>query len=295
MRTAHRSHVSASSERARPPRRSNVLRACALVAVLSSLLITTDALRAAATTSRSTTRTVGAHLPVGIRDLREPSGYRPPSATAMRGYRQTYVDDFRGPLSWRRWFLFSGVPSGDPSGLFAKSHVGVSRGLLRISTWRDARYGGQWTSGGVGLYGVPFTYGAIFVRSRETAPGPDTTELLWPADNQWPPEIDFDEAGQSSRAQWWFVHYDSPGDQVDGHMAINIEHWHTYGVIWTPSSIRFVVDGKVWGKTTSSSVIPHLAMTLDLQAQSWCGIQGEPCPSRSSTLLVNWVALYTRR
>ncbi len=231
--------------------------------------------------------------PIGIYDVREPSHYRPPALSALAGYQRTYVDDFTSALSPRRWFLFSGVPSGDPSGRFSPAHVSVRSGMLRIGTWRDSNYGGNWVSGGAGLSGEPFQYGALFVRSRETAPGPDTVELLWPANNQWPPEIDFDEAGNAADAQWWFDHYNNPQDRIDGHTKLNIDQWHTYGVIWAPTSLKFTVDGKLWGVTRASYAIPDLPMTLDLQAQSWCGIQGEPCPTQSSTLLVDWVELYT--
>lgn len=230
--------------------------------------------------------------PNGVFDLDEPSDLAPPTGTALPGYTRVYTNDFTTSLSTSQWFYFKGVPKGDPSGRFDRAHVAITKGLLKIGTWRDPRFGNAWVSGGVGLSGLPTTYGAYFVRSRETAPGPDTTELLWPQDNQWPPEIDFDEAGGSSTQQWWFVHYDNAQDQAAGTTTINILHWHTWGVIWTPSSITFTVDGREWGEVTNTSEIPTIPMTLDLQSQSWCGIKGEPCPTKDSTLLVDWVAVY---
>lgn len=278
----------------RPTKLHAAVLACVLIASLCSSLVVSGNARAATTSHRPAAKhPAAARYPIGIVDRHEPSHYRPPAVSALAGYRRTYVDDFNSALSPRRWFLFNGVPSGDPSGRFSPNHVSVSGGMLRIGTWRDSNYGDAWVSGGAGLYGVPFQYGAMFVRSRETAPGPDTVELLWPANNQWPPEIDFDEAGNAVDAQWWFVHYNNPQDRVYGHAAINIDLWHTYGVIWTPSYIKFTVDGKLWGETTDPSAIPNLPMALDLQAQSWCGINGEPCPSQNSTLLVDWVELYT--
>lgn len=293
-------HPRSDSLTSRIPRRARRTRlhatvlACGVVAALCSSLVVSGSARAATTSLRPAAKHPAApRYPIGIYDVREPSHYRPPAVNALAGYQRTYVDDFTGALSPRRWFLFNGVPSGDPSGRFSPSHVSVRGGMLRIGTWRDSNYGNAWVSGGAGLSGEPFQYGAMFVRSRETAPGPDTVELLWPANNQWPPEIDFDEAGNAVDAQWWFVHYDNPQDRVYGHAAINIEQWHTYGVIWTPSYLKFTVDGKLWGETTARYAIPDLAMALDLQAQSWCGIQGEPCPTQNSTLLIDWVELYT--
>lgn len=231
--------------------------------------------------------------PVGVFDLKEPSYFAPPAANALPGYTRTYTDDFNQQLSSKQWFYFRGIPEGDPKGRFDPLHVVVTHGMLKIGTWRDPRFDNHWVSGGAGLYGVSSLYGAYFIRSRETEPGPDTTELLWPQNNQWPPEIDIDEGGESPTTQSWFVHYDNAQDQVYGTTSIDILHWHTWGVIWTPTSITFTVDGHEWGEVTTASEIPTIPMTLDLQSQSWCGISGEACPTRDSALLVDWVAVFT--
>jgi hypothetical protein len=265
----------------------------ASTALACSLSIAVPA--ASAVTPRSTPGKAASSAtvyPSGVFDLNEPSYMAPPTTSALAGYSRTYVDDFTQPLS-QSWFLFSGVPIGDPSGRFDPLHVAVTKGMLKIGTWRDPRYDNHWVSGGAGLSGIKGTYGAYFVRSRETAAGPDTTALLWPSNNQWPPEIDFVEAGESSGYESWFVHYDTPKDQVYGGTPINVTHWHTWGVIWTASSITFTVDGKLWGEVTNTSEIPTITMELDLQAQSWCGISGEPCPKVSSTYEIDWVAYYS--
>jgi Glycosyl hydrolases family 16 len=268
------------------------------LALLCASLIASGSAHAA-TAGRATTASRGAihakatPYPIGVFDLGEPSYFAPPAANAMPRYVRTYTDDFKQQLSPEQWFYFSGVPKGDPAGRFDRYHVVVTHGLLKIGTWRDPRFGNQWVSGGVGLAGVPTTYGAYFVRSRQTAPGPDTVELLWPQGNRWPPEIDFNESGESASTQAWFVHYENSKDQYYGSNSINVEHWHTWGVIWTPTSITFTVDGRAWGQVTSPSAIPTIPMSLDIQQQAWCGIADEPCPTQDSTLIVDWVAVYT--
>jgi len=285
-------HPPGSSDPA--PRRAR-RRAATLTAVLalacSSVIVATGPLAASSATAVAP-RGVAPQYPVGVFDLNEPSSLAPPTATALPGYQRSFVDDFSQSLS-SQWFLFSGVPKGDPSGRFDRYHVAVDHGQLKIGTWRDPRFSNHWTSGGVGLGGMKATYGAYFVRSRQTAPGPDTVELLWPASNRWPPEIDFDEAGQTANAEMWFVHYHSAKDQVIGRTTIDIEHWHTWGVIWTPTAITFTVDGHQWGQVTAAGQIPNVPMTLDLQAQTWCGIKAQPCPTKPSALLVDWVTIYS--
>jgi Glycosyl hydrolases family 16 len=270
--------------------RTSIL-ACA-IAVLCSIALTTGTAHASASRAHAV-RSEATQYPMGVFDLKEPSYFAPPGYNALPGYARTYVDDFTKPLSSQQWFYFRGVPQGDASGRFDPEHVVVNHGELKIGTWRDPRFDDNWVSGGAGLYGEPMLYGAYFIRSRVTKPGPDTTELLWPQNDQWPPEIDIDESGKSSNSQSWFVHYENAQDQVFGTTTIDIVHWHTWGVIWTPTSITFTVDGREWGQVTDPSEIPTLSMTLDLQSESWCGISGSACPTADSTLLVDWVTIFS--
>jgi hypothetical protein len=268
-----------------------------VAALAACTLLASGGVVAAATHERAagTSSAAGAHAtayPVGVFDLDEPSYLAPPPPWAMPGYTRTYVNDFTQPLPRPQWFLYRGVPQGDPAGRFDPQHVAVNHGMLKIGTWRDPRYANHWVSGGAGLGGLSITDGAFFVRSRETVAGPDDVALLWPTDNQWPPEIDIDEAYGSPTHELWFVHYDQPQDQDVGHVTIDVTHWHTWGVIWTPQSITFTVDGRVWGSVTSPAEIPTIPMELGLQSQAWCGITGEPCPTAPSTYLIDWVAVY---
>jgi hypothetical protein len=254
------------------------------------VVVATIALPGASGATSATSAASG--LPVGVFDLDEPSALAPPGPGALPGYTSTYVDDFTAPLDARLWGRFSGVPLGDPAGRFEESHVTVGKGELRIGTWRDPRRHERWVTGGVCLCGLPTTYGAYFVRSRETHPGPDDAELLWPDNNSWPPELDFDEMGTATWTSSWTDHFTAASDEVQGNVHLNVTNWHTWGVLWTPTSVTFVVDGRVWGEVTTPAEIPELAMTLDLQSQTWCGLQPE-CPTRGSSVLVDWVEVYS--
>ena len=75
----------------------------------------------------------------------------------MRGYTRSYCTDFTGADLPRGWGKFSGVPSGDQSGMFDPSHVVVAGGILSLNTTRDASNHGGWATGGVCQCGVPAT------------------------------------------------------------------------------------------------------------------------------------------
>jgi hypothetical protein len=164
--------------------------AAALVVV--SLLVVTAPSGAAPhflTVHAKRERVVHAEFPVGIRDAAEPSGIAPPPANALRGYWRSYTTDFGGTALPAGWGPFAGIPMGDDQSSWLPSHVVVSGGLVRLISSKSTA--GQWVTGGIGQFDLSRSYGAYFVRSRVTGPGPDQNEMLWPAAPVWPPEVDF--------------------------------------------------------------------------------------------------------
>jgi hypothetical protein len=232
--------------------------------------------------------------PVGVRDAKEPSGVAPPPASALPGYRRTYKTDFNGATLPAGWGTFNGVPQGDNQSQWLPSHVVVSGGVVRLIASRDAALRGRWVTGGISQYSVHRTYGAYFIRSRVTGPGPDQNEMLWPAAPVWPPEVDFNEMGYSTGSTSWTVHYGHGAKFVQTTRAFNMERWHTWGLIWTPRKMTFTIDGRSWGQLTNWAEIPHQQMMLDVQQQVWC----QPrlaCPSRASAIEIDWVEEFVHR
>jgi outer membrane protein OmpA-like peptidoglycan-associated protein len=240
---------------------------------------------------------VAATIPVGTVDSSEPSGQSPPGPDSMSGYRETYVTDFNGSSLPAGWDVYTGKPGGDPGAQWGARHVVVSGGILQLNTWKDPAYGGEWVAGGLCHCGVANTYGAYFVRSRMTGPGPTQVELLWPTTG-WPPEIDFDETFGGDTYSMATLHWSSSNAQAHNSVDADMEQWHTWGVIWTPTSVTYTLDGKVWGQVNNAAEVPHQPMTLDIQQQTWCDVAQNPnspssCPTTPQSTQVDWVAQYT--
>jgi hypothetical protein len=229
--------------------------------------------------------------PSGTIDPTEPSGVAPPGAATFTGYTLNYVNDFMGYSLPVGWYVFSGVPGGDPDGQFAASHVVVDGGLLQLKTARDVLYRNKWVTGGVCQCGLARTYGAYFVRSRITGAGPNAAEVLWPSKG-WPPEIDFNETGPSASSTSSTVHFGVKNQMIRRHISIDMTLWHTWGVIWTPSSVTYVVDGQEWGRINKPMAIPRRPMTLDFEQRTSCHPVLD-CPTQPVAMLVDWVAEYT--
>jgi hypothetical protein len=236
-----------------------------------------------------------ASYPTGVRNSGEPSGQAPPSARALPGYALRYATDFPGTALPAGWDAFSGVPGGTPDGQFSPAHAVVAGGLLRLNAWRDPAYANRWVTGGVCQCSLPQTYGAYFVRSRLTGAGPNEIQLLWPAANTWPPEIDFNESGATTTGAVATVHYGAANNIEQHSVTVDLTKWHTFGVVWRPGSLTYTLDGAVWGTVSQPWQVPDQSMTLHMQQQSSCApgfTYG--CPTKPVSMEIDWVAEYAQ-
>lgn len=214
----------------------------------------------------------------------------PPGAYALSGYRQTYVTDFSSNSLPKGWGTYSGTPGDDPGTQWEPSQVVVSNGVLQLNANFDSKMN-EWITGGTSQNNVSSTYGAYFVRSRMTAPGATMVELLWPTSGSWPPEIDFNETSGQTNGSTSTLHFSSANEVRQQSISIDMTQWHTWGVIWTPTSITYTIDGKVWGTMTVANDVPAIPMHLAIQQQTWCS-KGFACPSGPASDIVDWVVEY---
>ena len=232
----------------------------------------------------------------------EPGGPLP--ASSLPGWQLTYSTHFNSNSLPDGWSAYSGEPGSDPYGYWDPANVTVSNGELHLRTTAndDPQRPDTYSTGGVGFYGDTQEYGMYLIRMKgdhEPSLQISNIVLLWPArQGVWPPEIDFYEDGGGSRAAYTASLHPGPnGDDccVIRHSMSNTgTQWHTYGVIWTPTSITYTIDGKQWakvqpGEVSSPGSWPTMQMTLDLQSQNL----GPAQPSHPvETMTVAWVAEY---
>ena len=198
-------------------------------------------------------------------------------------WHRVFADGFGHGLSAARWGRYSGQPGGDPGGWWAPSHVVVRRGVLRLESYRDPRFGDRWVSGGVSsARALKQTYGRYELRFRmDAGRGVAGVLLLWPVRDHWPPEIDFAESGGTGparNAMTATLHYEADNEQIQRTVHADFTRGHRIGVEWTPGRLVYRLDGRVWGRVSSPHV-PREPMELDVQTQAGtCGDRYAPCP-----------------
>jgi Glycosyl hydrolases family 16 len=248
--------------------------------------------------------------PTGGQGGSDPSGQNP--ATALSGYTLKYTQEFNGDSAPANWNLYTGVPGGETS-----SEADWEPSMCTFS-------GGEahFTASGVDSCGMKFLgdnqeYGAWFARLQGNVEpaGQLFTDifLLWPGNNQWPPEIDvYEDKGDRSRTG--ATVFDTPGNACGSSpseacllsytqtnwgsngVANNGTEWHTYGVEWTPSGVSWLIDGKVVFTAPASAVKspaqqPALPMNMALQSEN---VQGSPGAStKEDTMNVDWVEQFS--
>jgi len=219
------------------------------------------------------------------------------------GWKQTFADDFTGNLD--KWGVYEGQPGGDPGGWFLPSHVEIDNGKLVIKAYKENTPNGNiYATGGLNN-GSTFsqTYGRFEFRFRmDEGYGIAFVFLLWPASDQWPPEIDIAEDDGLSRSLLTStLHYGTPGNRETEHRRIegvDFTQWHTVGLDWSPGRLEFRLDGEVWS-TIESDRVPDEPMVMAIQTQAWyCDGYWSDCPNSTTPPLVNlevdWAVAYAR-
>ncbi len=264
----------------------------------------------ASNTSENGTTTAATDAATATTTSTAPTGGSPSSAPSaamptgdLPGWHQVFAEDFDGTtLDRSKWRLYWGQPGGDPGGWFDPAHVSVTGGDLVISGYKDPADGTAWATGGVSSSpGLVQTYGKYLVRFRfDQGEGIAHAILLWPADNTWPPEIDFSEDNGSDRQMdHATLHYGANNTMVGNQVPVNLTNWHTLGVQWTPGQLIYTLDGRPWAVVRNTHV-PSTPMVLDIQTQAWaCGTSTwEQCPNASTpshvNLYVDWAVAYAR-
>lgn len=249
-------------------------------------------------------------VPASVRD---PSGETMPVGN-LPGWRQAFADDFRtavplgrfpAAVSQRWWAYPTSYHDTSNHGTYDPGRTTrVSGGLLRIHLF---------TAGGRARVSAPvpripgtarrsngspggLRYGRYSVRFRaDPVPGYKTAWLLWPDSGRWPAdgEIDFPEGNLTASIGAYLhrVGATRGGDQVAFGAGRTYRGWHTATTEWGPGLVRFFLDHRLVGASTSR--VPSTPMHWVLQTET--RLSGGPPPaSAAGDVLVDWVTAYRR-
>lgn len=225
--------------------------------------------------------------------------------TDLSGWKLIFTDDFKQSIGEgsfpsavsSTWYAYPyGWKDSSKNGTYDPGIVSVHDGLL------DAHIR---TSGGVhrvAAFGPRFAggtsnqlYGRYAIRFKaDSMRGYKASWLLWPSSNVWPRdgEIDFPE-GDFDSTMSAFMHRQGAtwgGDQDAFPTSARWTSWHTAVTEWTPTAVRFYLDGALIG--TSTSRIPNTPMHWVIQNETT--LNGfVPADSVAGHVYIDWVAVWS--
>ncbi|WP_199551353.1 glycoside hydrolase family 16 protein [Streptomyces sp. N35] len=188
-----------------------------------------------------------------------------PAGAPVPGYALAWSDEFEGvgaggegldEAEWHYRESEKAICSNSPD------NVSVSEGLMRIALRREDRDGKEYTCGGV-ISKRTFGYGYYETRAQLWGDQgfhsamwttgladyvPDTPEYKGPNNrvNEIDGfEVDSHKPDEFTQVSHWFVphHVGNPGRPYTG--PDSSDGYHTYGFEWTPTEVRYYIDGKL--------------------------------------------------
>ena len=223
----------------------------------------------------------------------------------LPGWHQVFAEDFATPVPLGsfpgsvysgRWGVYQDGWTDNPGdGVYMPSRVdSVAGGALDY--WFHTENGQHLIAASVPLLpgGQDQLYGRYAVRFRvDPIPGYKMSFLLWPQSETWPRdgEIDFPEGDFTGRFSAYTHHQGatSGGDQDAFETGpMNDGGWHTAVTEWTPTAVRYTLDGALIGVSTAS--IPNTPMHWVLQTGR---IAGEPVADTvAGHMQIDWATVY---
>jgi hypothetical protein len=247
----------------------------------------------------------GSVSPTGQQGSGDPSGENP--FTTLSGFTPAYVQEFNGDGMPSGYDEYNGTPGG-----VSASQSQFVPSMCTFSDGEAHLLANGIDTCGLQYFGTPQTYGAWFARiqapSEQSGVSVGNVFLLFPANNEWPPEIDIYEdhgtrtatsssvlntVSSACSGQCISSHVQSNGHS--GGTAVDATQWHTYGVEWTPSGVTWFIDGRVIFTAPTSQVPsgaqpPDTPMYMDLQSEN---TTGAAAPAGMTSMNVDWVEQFS--
>ncbi|GAB3579187.1 carbohydrate-binding protein [Hymenobacter daeguensis] len=175
-----------------------------------------------------------------------------PLATRAQTYQQVWADEFTSGISSSWVFENGGGGWGNnEKQYYQAANATVVNGELQITARKQSVGGMPYTSARLKTQGLrQFTYGKMEARIKLPL-----GQGLWPAfwmlgsnigSVGWPycGEIDIMEQVNADSRTYGTVHWDSNGHaQYGNNTAVAANTYHVYSIEWTPTYIRWFVDG----------------------------------------------------
>jgi hypothetical protein len=211
--------------------------------------------------------------------------------TCVGAHGRLFDDEFATPSSLRPWNTVVGRwRAAGQLERYARGSLAVQHGALVLTA---ARAGSGFVSGRIDTASeCQFTYGRVEARIN-TPSGRGLWPAFWLVDSHDVNEIDVVEAlGQ--KPYWVFGSVHTPaGNGTNRAISARgyADHYHVYGVIWTPETITFTVDYRPYA-VSRNTVHSPLYMVLNLAVGGFWPGSPDANTRFPGRMYVDWVRVF---
>lgn len=210
-----------------------------------------------------------------------------------------FADEFDGPLDGSVWEQVT--PSGTrytPSELqyYDPENVSFSNGAMRILTERRYVAGYAYASGIAASLKRSFSYGYFESRFR-IPPGKGLLPAFWLTDGGTH-EIDVMQLLGEDPSRMYFT-YDKGGSQLfQGYFDDGTDltaGWHTVGVDWQPTYIRWYLDGQLASEYTDDITSEPMHMIFNTAVGGTWAVDPDSSTQFPQTFEIDYVRVYDQK
>jgi len=236
-----------------------------------------------------------------------PSAAFDPDDPIASGYTLVFADEFSGAsldaTKWTPlWGWGNGINNTYPDNEALPANVTVDNGIADFAVTPGPTPSGRAYGTAVattrGKFSLRYGYWEASLKMPSSAHGLWPAFWLVPPDLSWPPEIDIMEwlgtepdtdymtlhYGTATRHRQWGATYTGPDFSAG---------YHKFGLLWTPRSLTWYVDGVV--RATTSSHIPRsvMYMILNNNTGGWNGNVVDSTTIFPAVFSVDYVRVYS--
>ncbi len=253
------------------------------------------------------------------------SAFAAPPATSA-GWTMVFNDEFDGnSLDKSKWNpTYNWGHTHNHQAYCVEENVSVSDGKLKIKAESRRHPDAPPTcSNGGKTYSLDYTSGAIdtrghfemnggYIEGRFKMPSQlGTWPAFWTLQDGWPPEIDIFEVPHERNLHHYYLHYTNPdwyashGSAWDHEASFGGTHtgpdksadFHTYGLEWTNSYLKFYFDDKCIATYNRPSEISQLKgnyIIINLAVGGWAGDNIQITNNNPAVLECDWVRVWKK-
>ncbi len=224
-------------------------------------------------------------------------------------YKLIFADEFGGSeiddIKWATKYQWG--RTHNHQAYMRDGNVTVEDGRVKLTATREQTFGKQFSSGVISTHNT-FRLDKGYIEMRIKMPSKrGSWPAFWMLKSGWPPEIDIMEyplfTGNNKQDEYYVnSHWGSAGNPSSNGSWIdrNVDlgnAFHTYGLEWTGSQLKYYFDGNLVKTASNQSSFENMYLIFNYAVGGWPGTPGQNkwADGESDVTQANWLRVWEKK